>query len=312
MAVLVRNIFQIEESEPHRFALNGQTYAELAELLRQERSKKRFQVTFIENESSDSILEILKAMVRSEPIVVAPKKTVRKVEEKDFFRLPLDQFSLTLFSSGTTGVAKPVTQSLKMIEANIKNAIECQRLNKEDRIYTVSSVAHAGGIHAQTLAALSVGAEVLVAPFSAYRFLKEAPLFSVTHLVPQQIRALSLTKGWKEFKKGQLRLVMCGSDCVEKFMVQIFVEKGINFIVNYGMSEAGPIICNKLFKDLSEVDFVYEKGIPLGDRFWCQQQIVEGELFLKGDPIFKEGWLATGDLVVREKDLVYFMGRKSC
>ena len=78
-----------------------------------------------------------------------------------------------LHSTGTTGNAKAIFQTPdKLIAAN-KIAIEAQLITKQSRVLTVCSMDHAGGLLAQTLPALSIGAHVEIKPFNAYRFWNE-------------------------------------------------------------------------------------------------------------------------------------------
>lgn len=308
MNSLIRRIEECARQDSDRLAFPGWSYQKLTDFVRQ--PLKAGSVVELQGSSLENLLMILRAMAQGRPVIIRPERPKKALQEAGAKSLPADSFSLTLFSSGTTGKNKAVRQPWSMIEANIKNAIEVQSLTVADRVLTVSRICHAGGLHAQTLAALYVGAFVDVRPFSAYEFLKIAGNYTLTHLVPDQIRALKMTKGWSSFQKGQLRFVMCGSDPVTKELVEDFVDKEIPFCVNYGMSEAGPIICNTVIHCREQLRRIYEAGVPIGCQFWTEYEIRSGELFLKGEPVVSEDWLPTGDLVEPVGDCFYFRGRQ--
>ena len=154
------------------------------------------------------ILDILRAAYENKPIVILPKF---RREEIDLVE-PQGEFSIILYSSGSTGKRKQITMSEKMIMANAENAMACQRLTYLDRILTVCSLNHTGGISTQSLAGLLCGAHVIVEsfnPFSFFRTLQDYDI-TVTHLIPAMIDSLSKVKFNTPPKS--LRLVMTGRD----------------------------------------------------------------------------------------------------
>ena len=46
--------------------------------------------------------------------------------------------------------------------------------------------------------------------------------------------------------------------------------------------------------------------------FYCDTKIVDGELYVKGDICVYDDWFATGDIVRKEDNDFYYIGRKSC
>jgi acyl-coenzyme A synthetase/AMP-(fatty) acid ligase len=150
-----------------------------------------------------------------------------------------------LFSSGSSsGARKQLFMSERMIMANAKNAVECQQITDRDRILTVCSLNHTGGLSAQTIAGLLCGAYNLIEQFNAFNFFKllQQHNITVTHLIPVHIDAL--IKVNSELVIPNLRLTVAGSDCVHKHHVEFWINRGVNFIMNYGMTESGPIIIN--------------------------------------------------------------------
>ena len=79
----------------------------------------------------------------------------------------------TLKSSGTTGPQKEIFQSPEKLYHANHMALACQNITEKSKIYTVCKMEHAGGLLAQTLPAFSIGAEIEVEPFNAYRWLEK-------------------------------------------------------------------------------------------------------------------------------------------
>ena len=76
------------------------------------------------------------------------------------------QRGFTLTTSGTTGTPKSVFQTPEKLAAANRVAIEAQGIMPGSRVLTVSRMTHAGGALAQTLPALSIGAQVDIVPFN--------------------------------------------------------------------------------------------------------------------------------------------------
>ena len=76
-------------------------------------------------------------------------------------------------SSGTTGESKNIFRTPENLRHCNKSAIDSQKITKNSRIYTVCKMEHAGGMLAQTLPAISIGADIVVEEFNVKRFIKE-------------------------------------------------------------------------------------------------------------------------------------------
>ena len=77
---------------------------------------------------------------------------------------------IELKSSGTTGPKKKIYQSPEKLKSANKIARECQKISSKSKIYTICKMEHAAGLLAQTVPALSIGADVDIEKFSAYKF----------------------------------------------------------------------------------------------------------------------------------------------
>ena len=102
----------------------------------------------------------------------------------------------TIATSGTTGIPKEIIQSPTKLKAADEIAIKCQEITPDSKIYTICKLDHAGGLLAQTLPAVRIGAEVTVEPFNAFRFCREIKKYSHTHITPGHARLIMRTKGF--------------------------------------------------------------------------------------------------------------------
>ena len=219
-----------------------------------------------------------------------------------------------LKSSGTTGNSKTVFQSPEKLAAANLVALEAQRICRHSRVLTVCSMEHAGGVLAQTLPALSIGADVVVRPFSAYTFLKDVQGFSHTHLTPTHCLMLMKTRRFAGCDFHGL-FITCGSDKVPFEIIEAFVRHGATFMCNWGMTEIGPIVINTIFESVEKVVRYGKKslhaGSLMGDNYYCDYRIRRGCLYVKGPTCVYESWFNTQDAVqLNAQGAMYHMGRR--
>lgn len=212
-------------------------------------------------------------------------------------------------SSGTTGPAKELYQSPEKIKHANKIAREVQKITSSSRVYTVCKLDHAGGLLAQTLPAIEVGAEVVVEQFNPYRWISNIDNFTHSHLTPGMALAISKTKGWQNLDLTD-KIIACGSDRVPAECINKFVAKGATFISNWGMSEVGPVAINKTFTPSDSAAYDIPLHTIMGDTSYVQTKIVRHELYVKGDICVYDDWFATGDLVKYENGCYWYYGRK--
>lgn len=292
----------IENSKKYgpRPCINDISWRELPEIIR-----RRTYVPFTRSVGVNILLDILKAASVDRPIIVPP------LAGDCLYKDPGPSFSLTLYSSGSTGgFKKPITLSEGVIMANARNSIEAHGFTGRDRVLTVSSMNHTGGINAQTIPALIAGAHVVIEDkFEPHKFwdIIAGHDITVTHLVPRMIDTLIKIGGRGN---SPLRLVTCGSDCVKGEHVAWWLDNGVPFMINYGMTEAGPITVNHCFNPGDDL-LIFDLGVPLGTRRWCDSRVVDGELHLQGDSVTGDDWLFTDDCVEEWGEWLIYRGRKS-
>lgn len=297
------NEFQkISKQFPSKRAINDYSFNDLLELI-QNKNYKFISTTNDEN----IIIDILHASYKNLPLIIKPKY------DSDNLILPTnvnDSFALYLYSSGSSGAPrKPIKISEEMILKNSAVAINSQQLNSGDNIFTICSLNHTGGINAQTIPALLSGASVIIKKFNGFSFFRDVIKYKITktHLIPAMIDVLIKLDN---LQPGFLKLVVAGSDCIKKEHVDFFLKNDIKFMCNYGLTEAGPIILNHIFNERSELE-IFNYGVPLGDKFWCDYQILNSELVLRGENVHINDWYYTGDCVHQIDNWIFYNGRLS-
>ena len=220
---------------------------------------------------------------------------------------------VTVTSSGTTGTPKKIFRSPQNIAEICKVAISAQKITKDSRILTVTSLDHAGGLLAQTVPAFQRGSVVHATTFKPFSFLKEFRNFTHTFLTPTQMGALIKTKTFKDYDLSGKR-ILGGSDPVPWDYIEAFVNQGALVQPNWGMSEIGPITINCEIDSIEKLNH-YKTNAPseatiLGDTFYCQKKIIDGQLIVRGPLCYKQGWLETGDIVEEVNNILYFIRRK--
>jgi acyl-CoA synthetase (AMP-forming)/AMP-acid ligase II len=219
---------------------------------------------------------------------------------------------ITIYSSGTSGEPKPYFQTPDKLVISSRIAAVAQGIRSFSKVYTCCKTTHAGGLLAQTLPALAVGAQVDIVNFSAYDFVRDIKNYTHTHITPKHARAIMLTKGFWDLNLDGV-FITCGADPVTRDIIEAFVSRGAKFMANWGMSEVGPVAINIVFEDLDEVEYL-KKSAPdnstiMGRNKHCHYKIVDGELFVKGDICIYDGWYPTQDRVVVQNDILYYIGR---
>jgi acyl-CoA synthetase (AMP-forming)/AMP-acid ligase II len=219
---------------------------------------------------------------------------------------------ITIHSSGTSGDPKPYFQSPAKIKNANAIAITSQHINKFSKVYTCCKTTHAGGLLAQTLPALSIGAQVDIVDFNAYDFVRDINNYTHTHITPKHAKAIMSTKGFWSLDLSGI-WVTCGADPVTWDIIETFVGQGATFMTNWGMSEVGPIAINAVFKDIEAVRELKQSAPKnstiLGSNKYCKYKIIDGELYVSGDICIYDDWYATKDRVIIQNDILYYTGR---
>ncbi len=119
---------------------------------------------------------------------------------------------------------------------------------------------------------------------------------------------------------GKLRTIVCGGSSLDADVIRGLDIYGIQVLEGYGITECSPVIsCNRKTSRL-----IGSVGVKAPDEF-CQIKIIDGELCVRGDIVFREyfhneketiaakpdGWFHTGDICNMNDDgYIYITGRK--
>lgn len=234
-----------------------------------------------------------------------------KYNEKYFWDI-IDN-GITIYSSGTSGDPKPIWQPRSKIEANTKAAIETQQITSDSTIYTCTRPTHASGLFAQTIPGLVAGADIHLAKFNPYEYVKQADKYTHTHLTPLQAKGVMSTKGFKDLDLTG-RTFMCGAEPVTYDIIEAFVQRGAKFICIWGMSEIGPNAIMHIFNNMDEVQAMKEITPPnstiLGNIFNCYFKIMDRRhLWVMGDICVYDYWYDTKDQVLEKEGVLFYTGR---
>jgi len=229
----------------------------------------------------------------------------------DSFKLILEH-GVTINTSGSTGEPKEIMQTPEKMRFADEIAIDSQQLTKNSKIYTICKTDHAGGLLAQTLPAVRIGAEVTIEPFNAFRFCREIKKYTHTHITPGHAQLIMRTKGFKDLDMTGV-WVTCGSDPIDWNIIESFVNRGATFMANWGMTEVGPCAINTVFETLDKVEEYKHELTILGDRFYCDTTVgPDGQLYVKGNiSVYGDNWFATKDVVKEVNNSYYYLKRAS-
>lgn len=157
---------------------------------------------------------------------------------------------LLMFTSGTTGLAKPLEVPLRAIVAFQRYMIDAVGLRSDDSFWNVADPGWAYGLYFGITGPMSMGLPVLSVAglFNLDRCLEIAKKYKVNNLAgaPTVFRMLIAAGGkvadqWK----GQLRVVSSAGEPLNPEVIRWFKEH-LNVAINdhYGQTEMGMVLCN--------------------------------------------------------------------
>ena len=231
----------------------------------------------------------------------------------EYFKNVQEQGTL-IYTSGSSGKPKPIYQPPEKIKVNNKIACEVQGIKKDSIIYTCLRPTRAGGLFAQTLPGLDVGATIDLAKFDPYEYVKVADKYTHTHLTPKQAKGVILTKGFKNLNLTD-KVFLVGSEPVTYDIIDAFINQGAKVILIWGMTEIGPNAIMHILNGIDDVNALKEitppNSTPLGNIFNCQWRIDDDRcLWVRGNlSVYKE-WYNTYDEVIEKDGHLFYTGRQ--
>ena len=236
-----------------------------------------------------------------------------------------------LYTSGTTGVPKAVTQTFAMAWVNAINIGQAIDITSAEKSINYLPLFHTAGINLHTLPIfLAGGLSHVLRKFEPAAALDLIGRGEVTAFfgVPAIYQAFSLDPRLGEIDLGLVRSWGCGGAPLPEPLIRFYAERGVLVCNGFGMTETGPTVFlmdreharEKIgsvgkAQMLSEVRIVDANDRPLADG-------EAGELQIRGPGVTPgyhgnpeatraafapDGWLRTGDVATRDADGYYFI-----
>lgn len=236
-----------------------------------------------------------------------------------------------IYTSGTTGNPKGVLHAHRSyVLAGLANA-QRLALTQQDSIMVVLPFFHVNALFYSLAGAVVSGARLVIRPrFSATRFWEECVTYGVTTVnIIESIGAILLARPQSEFRPDHRLRIMYGVRARFEEALQTRFRVPLT-VGGFGMTEVPGATCtspgesNPAGSIGRPADFDWDKslstrcmiadetGQPMPDGT-PGELLIQAPTLMKGyfnDPeatgaAFREGWLCTGDLVVRDQDGTY-------
>jgi fatty-acyl-CoA synthase len=253
--------------------------------------------------------------------------------------LSLDDTHLIIHTGGTTGLPKGGLISHGAMLFNAMNEIVTWGISHSDSAHLLLPLFHTGGWNLLTLPLLHAGGRLLINkqfdPKGALEVIdREKPTFVFGAATIFRMMIDQPEFATTDF--SSVKWIMAGAAPTPINIMEKFWQRGIRFVLGYGMTEAGP---NNLsvpaeFANWDEIRAKYasvgkpmyfslvkiidDNGNELGDNevgelIWSGPQIFSGYWKNEAETAktLKDGWIYTGDMAKRDKDGYYYIvGRK--
>ncbi|MHA2044312.1 MAG: acyl-CoA synthetase [Candidatus Thorarchaeota archaeon] len=249
--------------------------------------------------------------------------------------LTMDDPYFIVFTGGTTGRPKGAVLSHGLVFWNSVNTIVSWGLRPDDIQPLLFPLFHTGGLNVLLMPFYHLGASsIIMGDFVSEKTLRviEDERCTIVVGVPTIFNMISQSPSFKKTSFEHVRVFISGGAPCPVAIMEKYWERGKILKMGYGLTEVGPN--NFHLPD----DAVKERPTSVGfPTFHCETMIVDddnnsvddgeaGELLLRGPHTFSgyweepeetakviesDGWVHTGDLVMRDKEgFYYIVGRK--
>lgn len=223
----------------------------------------------------------------------------------------LDELSLIMYTSGTTGRPKGAALTHANLTWNVYNHLVDIDLRGDEVTLVTAPLFHIAALAQSMLPTLIKGGRaVLVESFDASHALRLIESERVTCMfgVPAMYSFMTQAPEWDNADLSSLRILECGGAPVPAPLIRTYQARGLTFLQGYGMTEASPGV---LYLPPDEsVRKAGTAGVPV---FFSDVSLDEGEILVRGPNVFSgywgqaphEGWFRSGDLAERDDEGFY-------
>ncbi len=234
------------------------------------------------------------------------------------------------YTGGTTGLPKGAILHYRSITANSVNTVVSWGLRSDDLVPLNMPLFHTGGLNVLTIPLVHIGgANIVCAGFDVEQLFDQIDNLGVSFFfgIPTMFLMMMHHPRWESLDLSKVRLVMAGGGACPTVVYKAFWDKGVEFKMGYGLTEAGP---NTFWLPSEEVKSkISSVGRPL---FHVDTKLVNesgaevgideaGHLLIRGPHVFGgywnrseataetivDGWLHTGDLARKDADGCYYI-----
>ncbi|MEL7649184.1 MAG: AMP-binding protein [Sedimentibacter sp.] len=253
--------------------------------------------------------------------------------------LVLDDIHLIIHTGGTTGLPKGGMISHHSLVFNSMNEICTWGLNFQDSAFIILPLFHTGGWNLLTLPLLHCGGRIIINRQFDPKLTLEVIEKENTTLLFGAATIFRMMSDLPEFKNADLsslKWVMAGAAPTPINIMERFWNKGLKFVLGYGMTEAGPNNLSSTPQFMTD-EIIRSKYASVGKpMYMTMTRVVDdegndvgpnevGELLWSGPQIFSGywnnreetdktlsgGWIYTGDMATVDEDGYYYIvGRK--
>ncbi len=320
---------------------------ELEKLMESEKPK----LLFFEEEYINVAESLKAAGVVKELVVLADKPVGSAGAYEDIMRngddtpascpeLDMEDIHMIIHTGGTTGLPKGGLISHRAEIFNSFNEICTWGLHYADKALILLPLFHTGGWHLLTLPLLHAGACIYInKQYDPDLTLKVVEEEKITLLFGAAtiFRMLAEREAFALTDFSSLKWVMAGAAPTPINIMKMFWNKGVKFVLGYGMTEAGPNNISSVAHFMSP-ELIRKKYASVGKPMYLSlAKLVDddgnvvdtpntpGEIHWSGPQIFSgywgnkeeteatlvDGWIHSGDMATFDEDgFYYIVGRK--